>query len=544
MLKLIVVFLYSQISRASGEIVSGDIAWTDADEVGDLIQNYYTIFPNGNRNAASHRWATYILERSTSLDKSTFELMFSGFCPVSGSPISRPGAHNLWEMDLHMAGTEDVITGGVYFCCWPCVCDTSDFIQVDTKTVEVADGTFEFNFLVLGDPCTIEGGSAKIPMQAPDATCDGEELVKATYSDNGYVIIGLLQDLGQLQRYDENVVSEHCADRAEQGYLSGMGTIFREVAEINPIEPEIETGVGEDPEIIVNEPSTCDNIRNPEAIIIDVRTQVEWNDGHVICAVNIDYNGGAFTENAVRSVTNDNLNALVVLYCRSGARAANAKSLMESWGFTSVINNGGYVDVQDCACPSSETEDVTEAPETSETETETSEKSEPSETQSPSAAQSDCEIKFEMVLGMTSVEFDGNIDTVRTAVAAMCDVEAFMVGLKIVHSDRRRAHGSLHVEVAISTNLDNKDHVVETIQGETFAEDLQYELSVEGVFAEVTDISVPVVFDYTNGEDKEVLEIEGDENMDDNENVEINDSSSAHIISYIIATLFTMYVMF
>ena len=44
-------------------------------------------------------------------------------------------------------------------------------------------------------------------MQAPDATCEGEELVKATYSDKGYVIIGLLQDLGQLERNDENVVN-------------------------------------------------------------------------------------------------------------------------------------------------------------------------------------------------------------------------------------------------------------------------------------------------------------------------------------------------
>jgi len=542
--KFIVSLVFFQISRASGEIVSGEIPWTDADEVQDLIQNYYTIFPNGNRNAASHRWATYVLERSMSLDKTTFEMMFSGFCPVSGSPIGRPGKHNLWEMDLLMAGTEDVvITGGVYFCCWPCVCDTSDFIQVDTKTVQVADGTFEFNFLVLGDPCTVEGGSSKIPMQAPDATCQGEELVKATYSDNGYVIIGLLQNLGQLERNDENVVSEHCANRAEQGYLSGMGTIFREVAEINPIEAEISTGVDEDSGIIINdsdEPSACSYIQKAEAIILDVRTEIEWNDGHVSCAINIDYNGGAFTESAVRGATNDDLNALVVLYCRSGARAANAKSLMESWGFTNVINNGGYVDVQKCACPSVETESsqpiATESPDAEQSETQTPTKSKPVETE----PQSDCEIKFEMVLGMTSIEFDGYIDTMRVAVASMCNVETFMVNFKIIHSERRRVHGSLHVEVAISSDLDNKDHVVETIRGETFAEDLQYELSIEGVFTEVSDISVPTVFDYTDGNDKEISESEND----GNQNEETNVSSSAHIISYILATLFTMYILF
>jgi len=235
----IVFSLFTFVQHSSA---SGDTEWNDANSVMDLIQQYSVIFPNGNRNAASHRWATYILERSKSLDRATFEMMFSGFCPVSGSPISRPGAYNLWEMDLRMAGRNTTITGGIYFCCWPCVCDTSDFIQVDTKTVEVADGTFEFHFLVLGDPCLMPNADSKIPAAAPDAICQGDTFVKATHSDNGYVIIGLLQDLSQLQRNDENLVSQHCASRADQGYQSGMGTIFREVAEINPIKDPIEVG--------------------------------------------------------------------------------------------------------------------------------------------------------------------------------------------------------------------------------------------------------------------------------------------------------------
>jgi len=200
----------------------------------DLRQQYYNIFPHQNRNAASHRWATFLIERSRSLTKATFEHMFSGFCPVSGSPIGQPGRRTLWQMTIPIASDESKwTTGGIHFCCWPCVCDTADYIRVDTKTVELKDGTFQFNFLVLGNPCEVDG--QLIPRQAPDANCDGKELVKATMSDNGFVIIGLLQDLARAPPQVDIQVADHCEHRANTGYRSGMGTIFREVAGINPI---------------------------------------------------------------------------------------------------------------------------------------------------------------------------------------------------------------------------------------------------------------------------------------------------------------------
>merc|ERR1740123_2137537 len=144
----------------------------------DLRQEYYNIFPNQNRNAASHRWATFLLERSRSMTKATFEHMFSGFCPVSGSPIGSPGQRTLWKMTLPLAVDETKeIDGGIHFCCWPCVCDTVDFIRVDTKTVRLKDQSYQFNFLVLGDPC--EGNQNLIPRSAPDASCSAEDqLVK------------------------------------------------------------------------------------------------------------------------------------------------------------------------------------------------------------------------------------------------------------------------------------------------------------------------------------------------------------------------------
>jgi len=225
-----ILLLFSVASAGSSDV---SIPWSGK-TIKDLTQEYYNVFPNRNRNAASHRWATFLIERSRSMTKDTFEHMFSGFCPVSGSPISSPGQRTLWQMTLPLAVDESKeIVGGIHFCCWPCVCDTADYIRVDTKTVEVKDGTFVFNFLVLGNPCLVDG--SLIPRQAPDATCNGEELVKSSLSDNGFIIIGLLQDLSRVPSQIDIQVATHCNDRARDGYRSGMGTIFRHVAGINPI---------------------------------------------------------------------------------------------------------------------------------------------------------------------------------------------------------------------------------------------------------------------------------------------------------------------
>merc|ERR1719330_2133875 len=54
--------------------------------VQDLHREYYNIFKYGNRNAASHRWSTFLLERSTQMTRERLEMFFTGFCAVSGSP--------------------------------------------------------------------------------------------------------------------------------------------------------------------------------------------------------------------------------------------------------------------------------------------------------------------------------------------------------------------------------------------------------------------------------------------------------------------------
>ena len=97
--------------------------------------------------------------------------------------------------------------------------------------------TYQFlnHFPSLGNPCA---HPERIPSQAPEVHCENGELVGATKSDNGYIIIGLLQSR-EFQRsrgyYEASMISSRCQNRARQGYRSGMGRIFIEEASINPI---------------------------------------------------------------------------------------------------------------------------------------------------------------------------------------------------------------------------------------------------------------------------------------------------------------------
>lgn len=219
----------------------------------DLHQKYYDIFPSGNRNAASHRWATYLLDRSEEMDEATFRSMFSSFCAVSGSPVT-PFPGKRWKMTLKQVTGEDMI-GMMYFCCAPCVCDTQDMIQVDTKTITTKDGPKQYHFVVIGNPCLhtealtqkwvdpFSGVETSLARSAPDVRCSATVLEKATLSDHGHIILSMFFEenspghatAGGEGFQDSKELEGYCKRRAEDGYASGMGEIFRKVALISPL---------------------------------------------------------------------------------------------------------------------------------------------------------------------------------------------------------------------------------------------------------------------------------------------------------------------
>jgi hypothetical protein len=115
-----------------------------------------------------------------------------------------------------------------------------DFLKVDTKTIQMTEGAKQAYFVVIGNPCKTQ---TAIPMQAPDVNCGpNQELVRATLSDHGYVIIGMFFEPGidghsntAVQKSNQAEFAPMCQSRADAGHNSGMGMIFREVAAINPI---------------------------------------------------------------------------------------------------------------------------------------------------------------------------------------------------------------------------------------------------------------------------------------------------------------------
>lgn len=81
-----------------------------------------------------------------------------------------------------------------------------------------------------------------------------------------------------------------------------------------------------------------------EGIIIDVRTEEEYEDGHLAeTDLQYDLMNGEF-EKQLDSLDKD---ATYYLYCRSGNRSGQAARLMKSTGFDKVYNVGGYKDLVD-----------------------------------------------------------------------------------------------------------------------------------------------------------------------------------------------------
>ena len=77
--------------------------------------------------------------------------------------------------------------------------------------------------------------------------------------------------------------------------------------------------------------------------VIDVRTRAEYADGHLTGAQNIDLSADTFTY----QISELDRDATYVVYCRTGARSAEAAARMADLGFTDVLDAGGLSDLVD-----------------------------------------------------------------------------------------------------------------------------------------------------------------------------------------------------
>ena len=78
-----------------------------------------------------------------------------------------------------------------------------------------------------------------------------------------------------------------------------------------------------------------------EVVILDVREQHEYDSGHVPGAVLLPV--GTITEDTAAAVI-DELDTVVLVYCRSGNRSKTASQALADLGYTNVYEFGGIND--------------------------------------------------------------------------------------------------------------------------------------------------------------------------------------------------------
>ena len=88
-------------------------------------------------------------------------------------------------------------------------------------------------------------------------------------------------------------------------------------------------------EILITEFSQND-IKN--AVLVDVRTPEEYNEGHVEQAININWFDADFQE----QVNELDKKKTIYVYCKKGGRSAKAAQMLDSLGYEVVDLLGGY----------------------------------------------------------------------------------------------------------------------------------------------------------------------------------------------------------
>ena len=74
------------------------------------------------------------------------------------------------------------------------------------------------------------------------------------------------------------------------------------------------------------------------ALLVDVRSEKEFTEGHMDGAVNIEWDK---TDELITAIGEDRQRQ-VVFYCRSGNRAGKAKAALEEKGYSHVFNATGF----------------------------------------------------------------------------------------------------------------------------------------------------------------------------------------------------------
>ena len=90
------------------------------------------------------------------------------------------------------------------------------------------------------------------------------------------------------------------------------------------------------------------NKDNQSFVILDVRTPIEFANGHIENAVNVDY----YSETFKNALTRLDHNKTYLIYCRTARRSGHTLDLMKELGFREVYNiAGGITDWKEAGLP-------------------------------------------------------------------------------------------------------------------------------------------------------------------------------------------------
>lgn len=89
-------------------------------------------------------------------------------------------------------------------------------------------------------------------------------------------------------------------------------------------------------------PRTARQLIAEGALVLDVRERSEWDNGHLPSAHLMPVGELAARLAEVEAWAGGDRSKRIVVYCAAGQRSERAKEILESAGFTDVVNGGGY----------------------------------------------------------------------------------------------------------------------------------------------------------------------------------------------------------
>jgi rhodanese-related sulfurtransferase len=94
-------------------------------------------------------------------------------------------------------------------------------------------------------------------------------------------------------------------------------------------------------QVVKVDKTKAESLIDEGALLIDVRSITEYNQGHIDGAINIDVQEILnITDSLVYNNASISKNKKIIVYCRSGSRSSNAANKLVELGYTNVYDLG------------------------------------------------------------------------------------------------------------------------------------------------------------------------------------------------------------